>query len=122
MATRKSQSQHAAPPADPGQSPPPDTGSSPSFEEAIGQVEQIIERIERGEQGLERSIADYERGATLLKRCREILARSEQRIQEIEADLSDAAQPPAAPRKAAGKDPSSTLPPASADDTSDTPF
>lgn len=99
----------------------------PSFEQSIEQVEQIIERIERGEQGLERSITDYERGASLLKQCREILARSEQRIQEIEADLSKAGQPTvtaagqAEPGRASGKN-SSIPPPPPTDEEDDTPF
>lgn len=99
--------------------------SAPSFEHSIEQVEQIIERIERGEQGLERSIADYERGATLLKACRQILARSEQRIQEIEADLSAAASTPPAtptPRSAPAQRSGSTPTPPPTDDGDDTPF
>ncbi len=94
-----------------------------SFEESIEQIEAIIDRIERGEQGLERSITDYERGAGLLKVCREILARSEQRIQEIEADLSAAAPPPpgGTGSRATPKKPGSTPPPARTDD-GDTPF
>jgi exodeoxyribonuclease VII small subunit len=121
----------------------PAAPAGPSFEDSIEQVEQIIDRIERGEQGLERSIADYERGAGLLKKCREILARSEQRIQEIEADLT-AASPvagagasrpaPNQPLKrapggaggpgnapSAGAGASTGTPPAS-DDGDDTPF
>ena len=95
--------------------------AGPSFEDAIEQVEQIIERIERGEQGLERSIADYERGAALVKKCREILARSEQRVQEIEADLSAATTPPRASPSRPAATPS-TRPPATPDEGSDTPF
>lgn len=108
----------------------PDTpdDNTPSFEDSIEQVEAIIERIERGEQGLERSIADYERGAGLLKKCREILTRSEQRIAQIEADLSASVQPPALQRSQplkrsnAAEPMPSTPPPARADDEGDTPF
>lgn len=96
---------------------------TPTFEEAIEQVEQLIDRIERGEQGLERSIADYERGAALLKKCREILARSEQRIQEIEADLSSAGGAPGRGTPSSGsKQAGSTSPPVPPDDGDDTPF
>jgi len=107
---------------------PPQPAGGPSFEQSIEQVELIIDRIERGEQGLERSITDYERGAALLKQCREVLARSEQRIQEIEADLSRASAPPATgpaappvPKGTGSKNPS-TPPPARTDDEADTPF
>ena len=102
----------------------PDPPAEPSFEDAIEQVESIIERIERGEQGLERSITDYERGAGLLKRCREILARSEQRIQEIEADLSAAQSggPDAPAKRGKAASPSSKASPPPTDEDDDTPF
>lgn len=57
-----------------------------SFEQAVERVEAIIERIESGEAGLEQSIAEYERGVGLLKRCREILENAEQRIEKLAAD------------------------------------
>lgn len=63
----------------------PDQG--PSFEQAVAEVEQIIERIESGEIGLEEQIEQYARGAELLKRCREVLDRCEQRVEEITAEL-----------------------------------
>ena len=54
-----------------------------SFEQALEGLESIVERIERGEVGLEESIAEYERGVALIKRCREILGRAEQRVEEL---------------------------------------
>ena len=62
-----------------------------SYEEAIDHVESIIRRIEEGEIGLEDSLSQYERGMALLKRCRAILGRVDQRITELsEADLDGA--------------------------------
>lgn len=57
----------------------------PGFEAALEQVESIIDRIESGEAGLEDSIEAYERGMTLLRRCRAILDRAEQRVRELSA-------------------------------------
>ena len=57
------------------------------FEKAVEQIEGIIERIESGQVGLERSIAEYERGVGLLKRCREALSKAEQRVEELTAHL-----------------------------------
>lgn len=57
--------------------------SAPRFQDAIAQVEAITERIERGEIGLEDSIDQFEKGMELLKNCREILARTEQRVEDI---------------------------------------
>lgn len=66
----------------------------PTFEESIAQVESIIERIESGEMGLEDQIEQYAKGAELLKRCRDVLDRCEQRVEEITAELDrDGAAP-----------------------------
>lgn len=58
-------------------------GAELTFEDALEQVEAIIERIERGEVGLEESLAEYERGVELIKKCRGILERAEQRVEEL---------------------------------------
>jgi len=50
-------------------------------------VEGIIERIESGQIGLERSLAEYERGVALIKRCRQVLDRAEQRVEELTAQM-----------------------------------
>ena len=47
------------------------------------QLEAIVERIERGEVGLEESVKQYEQGVQLIARCREILGRAEQRVEEL---------------------------------------
>jgi len=54
-----------------------------SFEQALERVEAIIARIESGEIGLEASIDEYERGVALIARCREILGRAEQRVEDL---------------------------------------
>jgi exodeoxyribonuclease VII small subunit len=62
------------------------------------QIEGIIERIESGEIGLEQSITEYERGAQLLKRCREIVRQAELRVQELSAQMRDSDAPKGADR------------------------
>jgi exodeoxyribonuclease VII small subunit len=57
------------------------------FETALGRVESIIERIESGEIGLERSVGEYERGMKLIARCRRILAQAEQRVEDLNRSL-----------------------------------
>jgi exodeoxyribonuclease VII small subunit len=54
-----------------------------SFEEALSRLEQLIARIESGEVGLEKAIAEYERGVTLIRRCKDILQKAEQRVDEL---------------------------------------
>ncbi len=60
-----------------------------TYEQALGELESLIERIEQGEIGLEESLTEYRRGAALLKRCRGILETAEQQIEELTADQRD---------------------------------
>jgi len=53
------------------------------FEAAVEQLEAIIDRIESGEVGLEDCLAQYERGMALIKQCRSILSKAEQKITEL---------------------------------------
>ncbi len=54
-----------------------------SFEESVAQLEQIVQAIESGEVGLEESLAKYEQGMELVKRCRAILDRAEKRMEVL---------------------------------------
>jgi len=56
-----------------------------SYEQAIEELEAIITRIEEGTVALEESVSQYQRGAALIRRCREILDRAEQVVQVIDA-------------------------------------
>ncbi|MEM1027197.1 MAG: exodeoxyribonuclease VII small subunit [Planctomycetota bacterium] len=56
-----------------------------SFEQALASLESLIEQVESGEIGLEEAIAQYERGAALVKRCRSVLDVAEKRIAELTA-------------------------------------
>ena len=54
-----------------------------SFEEAIKELTSIVERIEQGEIPLQDSLQQYEKGMALIKHCRTILQKAEQRIEKI---------------------------------------
>ena len=54
-----------------------------TFEEALRQLETIAEQIEQGKIGLEDSITKYEEGMALVKQCRDILSKAEQKIQKV---------------------------------------
>jgi exodeoxyribonuclease VII small subunit len=58
----------------------------PSFEQAVAQLEQIIDRIESGEVALEQCLGEYEQGMKLIAHCRKVLDTAEQRIAELTAD------------------------------------
>lgn len=53
------------------------------FEKALAELEGIVQKLERGEVPLEESIALYERGESLKKRCEALLREAEARIEKI---------------------------------------
>jgi exodeoxyribonuclease VII small subunit len=54
-----------------------------SFEKALAELEQIVDRLEKGTVALEDSIALYERGEALKAHCEALLKTAEQRIEKI---------------------------------------
>ncbi len=56
---------------------------TPTFEEALAELEQIVRDLEDGQIGLEESLSRYETGVSLLKRCYAQLCEAEQRIVTI---------------------------------------
>jgi exodeoxyribonuclease VII small subunit len=67
------------------------------YEEAVEALESIIDRIERGEIGLEGSLAEYRRGVALVRHCKAILDHAQQQVRELSLDevegLAAAAEP-----------------------------
>jgi exodeoxyribonuclease VII small subunit len=53
------------------------------FQDAIRELEQILQEIERGEIGLEESLLKYERGNLLIQHCQGILNTAEKQIEQI---------------------------------------
>jgi exodeoxyribonuclease VII small subunit len=54
------------------------------FENALAELENIVQTMENGQLELESSIEMYGRGVILLKHCQHLLADAEQRIQILE--------------------------------------
>jgi exodeoxyribonuclease VII small subunit len=54
-----------------------------SFERAIEELESIVKRLEDGKVPLEESVAIYERGEALKRRCEELLRQAEARVDKI---------------------------------------
>jgi exodeoxyribonuclease VII small subunit len=59
-----------------------------SFEKAIEELETIVKRLEEGKVPLEESVAIYERGEALKRRCEELLKQAEARVAKITLDAS----------------------------------
>ena len=73
----------------------------PSFEDALEELETIVERMEDGAPSLEESLKLFERGMDLTRGCQKALDAAEQRIQSLADSESspvatDAAEAPAA--------------------------
>jgi exodeoxyribonuclease VII small subunit len=58
------------------------------FERAIEELESIVKRLEEGKVPLEESVAIYERGEALKRRCQELLDQAEARVNKIVLDSS----------------------------------
>jgi exodeoxyribonuclease VII small subunit len=54
-----------------------------SFEEAMKELEAVVDQLERGDVALDASISLYERGAALKKRCEDELKRAEEKVAAI---------------------------------------
>ena len=62
-----------------------------SFEAALSELETIVQKLERGDVPLEQSIAIYERGEALKKRCETLLRGAEMRVEKIRAGADGSA-------------------------------
>lgn len=57
--------------------------SALTFEQALAELEQIVQRLERGDVELEKSIEIYERGEALKKHCDALLKKAEEKVEKI---------------------------------------
>lgn len=55
-----------------------------SFEQAMAELESLVEAMESDQLPLEELVAHYEKGAGLLQHCEEVLAAARKRIELIE--------------------------------------
>jgi exodeoxyribonuclease VII small subunit len=61
-----------------------------SFEDALAELKQIVERLEKGEGKLDEAIQAYERGAQLKRHCEQKLKEAEAKIEKIRVSGSGA--------------------------------
>jgi len=59
-----------------------------SFERAMEELESIVTKLEGGKVPLEESVAIYERGESLKRRCEELLRQAEVRVEKITIDAN----------------------------------
>jgi len=60
-----------------------------SFEEALKELETIVEKLENNKMSLNEGLESYEKGVRLVKKCNEILTKAELKLEEIMAETED---------------------------------
>ena len=64
--------------------------TEPTFEQAQKELEQIVERLERGDVGLDELTKLWERGEELYRLCAQQLSGAQGRIEELARRAEDA--------------------------------
>jgi exodeoxyribonuclease VII small subunit len=69
----------------------PDTlPAEPSFEQALAELEAIVDQLERGDLSLQESLGAFERGVALTAVCQRALTEAEQRVEILTGKGPDA--------------------------------
>lgn len=66
----------------------PEKDSLAGFEQALAELEALVEALESGDTGLDESLAKFERGVALARRCQETLKTAELRVEQLLEDGS----------------------------------
>lgn len=77
---------------------------SPSFEEALNELEAIVQGLERGDLPLEVALEQFERGIRLVRFCSQALDRMALQVEQLVVDesgtvLVEPFEPPEEPKK-----------------------
>lgn len=59
-----------------------------SFEEALNELDEIVQQLEKDDVSLNRSVKLYERGVELSKKCSDLLEKAELKIKEVQSSLN----------------------------------
>jgi len=57
-----------------------------TFEQAQAELETLVDRMEKGDQALEHSLSDFERGVALMNHCQKLLSAAEQKVEVLIKD------------------------------------
>jgi exodeoxyribonuclease VII small subunit len=55
--------------------------NTPDFEQALAELEALVERLERGDLPLEEALKTFERGVELTRHCQSSLKAAQQRVE-----------------------------------------
>lgn len=62
---------------------------STRFEDALGELEGIVKTLEAGDQPLDASLTQFERGVALARFCQQSLAAAEQKVKVLSNDQGE---------------------------------
>ena len=72
-------------PAQPGPAPDPQLNAqvcaAPDFEQALAELERLVERLESGDLPLEEALQTFERGVALTRHCQSALKAAQQKVE-----------------------------------------
>jgi exodeoxyribonuclease VII small subunit len=64
--------------------------TAPPFEQALSELEALVESLEHGEMSLEESLKSFERGVELTRTCQQSLKAAEQKVRILTQKNSEA--------------------------------
>lgn len=74
--------------------PAPPPSPVAQFESSLDELEQLVQKMEKGEMSLDESLAAYERGVNLYRQCQGALEQAELRVRLLTDPADpDSAQP-----------------------------
>ena len=62
----------------------------PSFEDALNELETLVDTLEKGDMSLEESLQTFERGVELTRSCQQALKDAEQKVRMLSQPDPDA--------------------------------
>jgi exodeoxyribonuclease VII small subunit len=74
-------------------------GKTPDFEQALADLEETVEKLERGDLPLEDALKQFERGIGLARNCQLALKQAEQKVEILLQKTPDAAPEPFEPEE-----------------------
>jgi len=57
--------------------------ATPNFEDALTELEQLVETMEEGDLSLEESLKQFEKGIALASSCQQSLQKAEQKVEQL---------------------------------------
>lgn len=82
--------------------------NTPDFEQALAELEALVDRLERGDLPLDEALKTFERGVELTRHCQDSLKAAQQRVEILlKRNGRPEAEPFAVPESQDGTTPSS---------------